>query len=95
MTPAGDNPGTLLNVVLHFCDLEKAGLVDVNGVALIKTRDRLVKIDNCFGKTVHTYRDPPGAYCIQAQPRGWGLGLNRNLLVATFEERQQIPIVPT
>lgn len=95
MTPAGDNPGTLYNLVFHFCDLRAHGLVDSNGMALIHPRDRLVKIENCRGKVVQTFRNPPGAYCIQARPGGFGLGLDRNLLIALFEERQQIPPVQT
>lgn len=93
MTPAGDNPGSLWNLVFHFCALEKHGLAESNGIALIHPRDRLVKLENCHGKTVHTFRNPPGAFCIQARPGGFGLGFGRNLLIATFEEREQIPPV--
>lgn len=94
MTPAGENPGSLWNLVFHFCDLEANGLASAaDGLALIHPRDRLVKLENCQRKIVHTFRNPPGAYCIQARPGGFGLGLGRNLLIATFEEREQIPPV--
>lgn len=79
-------------LVFHYRDLELRGLVDATtGTALApRVGDRLVSIHRSVDLSlVQQVPTPPGLYCIEAQPRSHGLsGLDRNLLVATFRERQ-------
>jgi len=65
------------------------GLVDLaTGDALLRVNDRLVAIcDFNTGELVQAIRTPPGLYLTEAQPQSFGLGLKRNLLLATFDER--------
>lgn len=91
MLLSGDAPNTLIRLVFHFVDLEQLGLVDsTTGQALIRKNDRLVAIRECTGALVQTVPDPPGLYATEPQPRGFGLsGGKRNLLLVTFEDREQ------
>lgn len=91
MAPPGDNPQTRLNLVFHFCDLERKGFVDKDGLAKIRNRDRLSEIRTCRGKLVQRFRNPPGAFAVHSKPAGFGLGLGRNLWIVTFEERELVP----
>ncbi len=88
--PAGEAMRTRLTLVFHFRDLERLGMVDANGLATIRIGDRLAGIYRTNGALVQTFVDPPGVYATKVAPSGWGLdGLQRNLLVVTFEERTQ------
>lgn len=85
---AGASPHSRLTLVFHFEHLEQVGLVDpVTGTARLRVNDRLVAIYSCDGELVHSVRTPPGLYAIEVQPQSFGLGLSRNLLVVTFQER--------
>ena len=83
----GNSPRTH---VVHFRDLEQLGLVDpTTGDALLRVGDRIVALrDYRTGELVQAVRTPPGLYLTEAQPQ-FGLGLRRNLLLATFTERAQ------
>ncbi len=87
--------GAQLEVVLvfHFRDLELRGLVDaVTGTATVpRVGDRLASIHRAADLAlVQEVPTPPGLYCVEAQPRSYGLsGGERNLLVCTFRERQR------
>ena len=85
----GNSPRSQLTLVFHFVDLERMNLVDLKtGAALLRVNDRLVSIrDYHTGEVVQTVRTPPGLYITEAQPQSFGLGLRRNLLLATFNER--------
>lgn len=85
----GNSPRSNLVLVFHFRDLEKMGLVDpTTGDALLRVGDRLAAIrDYRTGELVQAIRTPPGLYLTEAQPQSFGLGLSRNLLLATFTER--------
>lgn len=86
---AGASPHSRVALVFHFEHLEQAGLVDeATGTARLRVNDRLVAIHTCAGELVHGVRTPPGLYAIEVQPQSFGLGLSRNLLVVTFQERQ-------
>ena len=93
MLASGNAPRSQLDLVFHFKDLERLGLVDAaSGDALIRPGDRLAAIYDKAGALVQAVRTPPGLYVTEARPIGFGLGLSRprrNLLVATFEPRQQ------
>lgn len=85
----GISPRSHLVLVFHFEDLERMNLVDPGaGDALLRIDDRLVAIrDYHTGDAVQAVRTPPGLYITEVQPQSFGLGLKRNLLFATFNER--------
>lgn len=84
----GASPHSRLTLVFHFEHIEQAGLVDeATGVAVLRVNDRLSAIYACDGQLVHSVRTPPGLYAIEVQPQSFGMGLSRNLLVVTFQER--------
>ncbi len=90
---AGNSPRSKLQLVMHFRDLERLELVDRDsGEALISPGDRLGALYDRAGTLVQRFRDPPGLYVTEARPIGWGINLarpRRNLLLVTFEDRQQ------
>ena len=86
---SGSSPNSKVTLVFHFRDLERMGLVDPgSGDALLRVNDRLVAIHDVAGNLVQAIRTPPGLYATEVQPQSFGLGLSRNLLLATFEERE-------
>ena len=91
MTPSGNTPQSGLDLVFHFRDLERLGLVDVTtGEALIRTSDRLGGLFDTEGQLVWAVRTPPGLYVTEARHAGFGLFRRRprrNLLVVSFNDR--------
>lgn len=91
MTPSGNTPASSLDLVVHFRDLERLGLVDVTtGEALIRTSDRLGGLFDIEGQLVWAVRTPPGLYVTEARHAGFGLFRRRprrNLLVVSFSDR--------
>ena len=89
MMRTGNSARTELTIVIHFPELEARGFVSsTTGAALVpKVGDRLVSIHDTQGNLIQEVPNPPGLYCMQPQPRGYGLGGARNLLVCTFEDR--------
>ena len=86
---SGNSPDSKVTLVFHFRDLERTGLVDPGtGDALLRVNDRLVAIYELAGRLVQAIRTPPGLYATEVQPQSFGLGLSRNLLLVTFEERE-------
>ena len=86
---AGNSPNSKVTLVFHFQDLERMGLVDpATGEALLRVNDRLVALRHLEGNLVQAVRTPPGLYAIEVQPQSFGLGQARNLLIATFQERE-------
>ncbi len=82
-------PNSRIVLVFHFRDLERMGLVDAaSGDALLRVNDRLAAIHTLQGQLVQAIRTPPGLYATEVQPQSFGLGLSRNLLLVTFEERE-------
>lgn len=90
---AGNSPDSKLQLVMHFRDLERLDLVDRDtGEALIAAGDRLGALHDRAGELVQEIRTPPGLYVTEARPLGFGLDRTRprrNLLLVTFEDRQQ------
>lgn len=86
---SGMSPRSHLVLVFHFQQLAAMGLVEpVTGDAMLRVNDRLVSIrDYHTGDVVQAVRTPPGLYITEVQPQSFGLGLRRNLLLATFNER--------
>jgi hypothetical protein len=91
MTPAGNTPQSRLDLVFHFGDLERLGLVDPQtGEALVRPRDRLGGLFDTEGSLVWAVRTPPGLYVTEARPAGFGLFRRRprrNLLIVSFSDR--------
>ena len=86
---AGNSPNSKVTLVFHFRDLERMALVDRDtGDALLRVNDRLVAIHDLASRLVQAIRTPPGFYATEVQPQSFGLGLSRNLLLVTFEERE-------
>jgi hypothetical protein len=86
---AGNSPNSRIVLVFHFRDLERMGLVDTaTGEPLLRINDRLVAIHRMDGVLVQAVRTPPRLYATEVQPQSFGLGLSRNLLLVTFDERE-------
>lgn len=86
---SGNSPDSRVILVFHFRDLERMGLVDpASGDALLRVNDRLVAMHDLAGRIVQAVRTPPGLYATEVQPRSFGLGQCRNLLLVTFDERE-------
>ena len=91
MTPSGNAPRSSLELVFHFRDLERLGLVDAaSGDALVRPSDRLGALYDLDGNLVQAVRTPPGLYVTEARPIGFGLARRRpqrNLLLVSFHDR--------
>ncbi len=86
---SGAAPNSKVTLVFHFRDLEQLGLIDPGtGDVLLRVNDRLVAIRDLAGNLVQAVRTPPGLYATEVQPQSFGLGLCRNLLLVTFDERE-------
>jgi hypothetical protein len=88
--PSGNAPDSALELVLHFRDLERLGLVDQGGNAVIAAGDRLGGIYTRSMRPEWTVRNPPGLFVTEVRPLGFGLSLSRprrNLLMVSFRER--------
>ncbi len=92
MLASGNAPRSRIDLVLHFKDLERLGLVDAGtGDALVRPGDRLGALYDKAGALVQAVRTPPGLYVTEARPIGFGLDRarpRRNLLMVAFEDRQ-------
>jgi hypothetical protein len=89
MGPAGNTPETEMTLIFHFEDLERLGLIDANGDAAIRVNDRLLAIRRMDGTLVQQIRTPPGLYVAAVAPIAFGIGLERNLLKVTVQDREQ------
>lgn len=91
MTAAGNTPQSSLDLVFHFKDLERLGLIDaLTGEALIRPSDRLSGLFDTESNLVWAVRTPSGLYVTEARPAGFGLFRRRprrNLLVVSFNDR--------
>jgi hypothetical protein len=91
MTASGNTPQSNLDLVFHFKDLERLGLVEAQtGEALIRPSDRLSGLFDTEGNLVWAVRTPPGLYVTEARPAGFGLFRRRprrNLLIVSFNDR--------
>ncbi|OGR01277.1 MAG: hypothetical protein A2284_18450 [Deltaproteobacteria bacterium RIFOXYA12_FULL_61_11] len=91
LTVSGNAPRSRLELLFHFKDLEREGLVDpISGEALLRPGDRLAALHDKTGALVQTIRTPPGLYAIEVRPLGFGLGRQRprrNVLLVLFSDR--------
>ena len=92
MFASGNAPRSRIDLVFHFKDLERMGLVDGDtGDPLLRPGDRLGALYDKAGQLVQEVRTPPGLYVTEARPIGFGLNMarpRRNLLLVAFEDRQ-------
>lgn len=89
MLRSGASPDSSVELVFHVSDLERLGLIDADGLALIKINDRLVSIRDCkTNEIVQTIPTPPGLYVTHVRPSAF-MGRSRNLFVVTFEDRMR------
>lgn len=89
---SGTSPGARIVLVFHFRNLEAAGLIDPDtGRALINRQDRLAAVyHQRTGKLIQSFPEKPGLYAQEILPSSFGLtSLERNLLIVTFEDREQ------
>lgn len=87
MLGTGRSPTGQVRCVLHFKELETLALLDPNGLPLLRVNDRLAAIRRRSGALIQTVPNPPGLHCIQAQPRSFWVGSQRNLFLMVFETR--------
>lgn len=91
MLAAGNAPRSRIELVFHFSDLEREGLVDATtGDALVRPGDRLAALFDRAGALVQAIPSSPGLYATEARPIGFGLDLvrpRRNLLLVSFADR--------
>jgi hypothetical protein len=87
---SGDVPGFQIRCVIHYAELERLGLVGVDGSTTLRKNDRLRRIFDQAGELLLEVPYPPGLYLVHPQDRSFGLvGGTRNLFVAHFEDREQ------
>ena len=87
MMVSGHSKSYSLRVAVHYLELETRGLIDTDGSPLIKVNDRLAAIRQTDGTLLRAFNSPQ-LFATQVQDRSFGLsGLRRNLLMVTFEER--------
>lgn len=84
---SGRSPSSLVRCVLHFKDIEAQGLLDPDGLPLLRVNDRLAAIRELDGTLIQNVPNPPGMHCTEAQPRSFWRGSKRNLFLMTFEAR--------
>lgn len=85
----GNIPDSRLVLVLDYEDLARLGLVDpATGEATLHTGDRLVRVLSGAGIVRETFPHPPGMFLTELRP-GFGLGRDRNLLLAFCDDREQ------
>ncbi len=89
MLATGRSPQGQLKAVIHFEELERRGMVGADGLPTIHINDRLAAVYQASGTLIQTIANPPGLFCVESQPRLGGLGGTRNLLLLSFEARQQ------
>ncbi len=83
MFATGASPEARIDLVFHYQDLERLGLVD-----RIHNGDRLGAIFTTAGELVLL---APDLFVTEVRPAGFGLGGRRNLLLVTFERRAAAP----
>lgn len=90
MQPSGNVAKGNLRCVLLRSELEKKGLILPTGEPDFHVGDRLIATYTLLGKLIRRTPDPPGLYLTSPyQPAGEGLGGNENLVILTFDDREQ------
>lgn len=89
---SGSSPSHRIGLVFHYRDLEKRGLLDDNGRALIHVNDRVSAVFHAkSGKLIQRFdvTEGQGLFITEVEPGSMGLsGQHRNILLATAEDRE-------
>ncbi len=90
MAANGNLAKTRFQILFHFRDLEDLELIDQStGTALIRVGDRLSAVYNIDDYSlIQSFPNPPGVFITEARPQ-FGMGGTRNLLVCSFQSRDQ------
>jgi hypothetical protein len=86
-TQGGNVPTSKLALVAHLKDLARDGLIDVDGKPDFNVNDRLHALYTKRGELEQRYPNPPGMFCTEVRPQGFGIGGRRNMLILVFESR--------
>lgn len=62
-----------MNLILHWPDLERLGLVEADGRAPFAQGDRIAALERLDGTVEEDFADPPGLYVVEATRAGHGL----------------------
>lgn len=90
MYDAGNSPEGKVGIVCSYYELRRDGHIRDNGLADFDVNDRMVEIRRVEDDAlVHTIKDPPGLYCIEARPISYGIGGRLNLLLLRWNDRAQ------
>jgi len=89
MMTTGQSPRSMVRLVLHFRELEREGLLDDDGLPMLRKSDRLDAIYRPTGELIQRIPNPPGLFCVEPQPRSFFVGARRNLLLLMFESRER------
>lgn len=90
MSRDGNVPLRLMQLIFHFQDLEREGLVHgVSGDALIRVNDRLTGIYDARTHAIVQEIPQGGMYATKVEPNAFGIGMKRNLLFVVFADRPQ------
>lgn len=90
MYTGGMSNDSKLTVICWAPELERKGLIDpMTGNVRFSVGDRLIRILSKRGKVVCTVPENPGLYLVEPQPRAFGLGSDRNLIMLRFWDRKR------
>lgn len=90
MQPSGNVAKGNLRCVLLRSELERKKLILPTGEPDFHVGDRLIATYTLMGALIRRTPDPPGLYLTSPyQPAGEGLGGNENLVILTFDDREQ------
>lgn len=79
-----------LRTLLHYEELEAAGLIGADGSTVFKPSDRLMSIYKTDGVSLRRDFSANPLFCVHVQDRGWGLsGLDRNLVRLYWKDRRE------
>jgi len=84
-TSTGDAPRSRYQLVIHFLELERRGLLDESKNPMFRVNDRFTAIHRLSGELEQAI-DPPLAVT-EVQTSAFGIGGRRNLCVLVVEDR--------
>lgn len=87
MFDAGNSPEAKIGLVVDVKWLDRHQLLKPDGLPYFEVNDRLVSIHDWRDHLVHEVRNPPGLYCVEVRPVGYGLGRKLDLFLLRFNDR--------
>ena len=77
-----------IDLIFHFRDLERAGLVDTSsGEAKVPVNTLLTAVYDRSGRIAQAM-PTPGIFATESRPISWGMGRSLNLLLVSFKCRE-------